>query len=165
MLKAAFGEGNLVVSLSNYQVHLNNKVIRDKNLDEAKMRALIVPHLKGVKGVAFVADMNQVQEASIPQLLRERIINGYHMKRSGVIQFILEPQYFTGTRTTGTSHSTWNPYDARIPLLWMGWGIRQGKSNIVYNMTDIASTVTALLHIQEPNGNIGKPITEVLIRK
>lgn len=165
MLKAAFGEGNLVMSLTNYQVHLNNKVIRDKSLDEVKMNTLIVQHLKGIKGVAFVADMNKVQDASIPQLLRERIINGYHMKRSGGIQFILEPQYFTGTRTTGTSHSTWNPYDARIPLLWMGWGIRQGKSNVVYNMTDIASTVTALLHIQEPNGNIGKPIAEVLSGK
>lgn len=153
------------MSLTNYQVHLNNKVIQDKNLDEAKIRMMIVQHIKGVQGVAFVADMNGVQDASIPQLLRERIINGYHMKRSGSIQFILEPQYFTGSRTTGTSHSAWNPYDARIPLLWMGWGIKQGKSNQVYNMTDIASTVTALLQIQEPNGNIGKPIAEVLSGK
>ena len=28
-------------------------------------------------------------------------------------------------------------------------------------MTDIASTVAALLHIQEPNGNIGQPIREI----
>jgi hypothetical protein len=31
-------------------------------------------------------------------------------------------------------------------------------------MTDIAPTVAALLHIQAPNGNIGKPISEVFIK-
>jgi hypothetical protein len=44
----------------------------------------------------------------------------------------------------------------------MGWGIRQGHSNQVVYMTDIAPTISALLHIQMPNGNVGKPITEVL---
>jgi hypothetical protein len=29
-------------------------------------------------------------------------------------------------------------------------------------MHDIASTIAALLHIQMPSGNIGKPIEEVL---
>jgi hypothetical protein len=29
-------------------------------------------------------------------------------------------------------------------------------------MTDIAPTLAALLHIQMPNGSIGKPITAVL---
>jgi hypothetical protein len=28
-------------------------------------------------------------------------------------------------------------------------------------MTDIAPTISALLHIQEPNGSIGAPIEEV----
>jgi hypothetical protein len=43
----------------------------------------------------------------------------------------------------------------------MGWGINRGTSNRSINMTDIAPTVAALLHIQEPNGCIGKPIEEV----
>ena len=127
LLKETFGEANLVISLTNYQVHLNNKVIWSKKLDEGKMRNLIVRYLKGVKGIAFVADLDRVSEAAIPQMLRERMVNGYHMKRSGAIQFVPEPQHFTGMRLTGTSHSVWNPYDARIPLLWMGWGIPKGK--------------------------------------
>jgi hypothetical protein len=46
----------------------------------------------------------------------------------------------------------------------MGWGIRQGSSNMPVNMTDIAPTLAALLHIQMPNGCIGKPV-EALIKK
>ncbi|STD58661.1 Uncharacterised protein [Empedobacter falsenii] len=43
----------------------------------------------------------------------------------------------------------------------MGWGIKHGKNNNRVYMTDIAPTVAALLHIEEPNGNIGEPVSEV----
>ena len=64
--------------------------------------------------------------------------------------------------TTGTTHGLWNPYDAHIPLLWYGWGIKQGKTNREIYMTDIAPTLAALLRIQMPGGSIGTVITEVL---
>ena len=44
----------------------------------------------------------------------------------------------------------------------MGWGIQHGQLNRETHMTDIAPTIAALLHIQTPNGNIGKTISEVL---
>jgi phosphopentomutase len=56
----------------------------------------------------------------------------------------------------------WNPYDAHIPLLWYGWGIKAGKTNRETYMTDIAPTLAALLHIQMPGGSIGKVISEVM---
>ena len=55
-----------------------------------------------------------------------------------------------------------NPADVHIPMVFMGWGIKQGKSNISYNMTDIAPTISGILRIQEPNGNIGKAVNEAL---
>lgn len=108
-------------------------------------------------------DVEKGDNMAIPQPIRERIINGYNMKRSGVIQIVLEPQWYDGSpRSTGTTHGTWTPYDSHIPLIFMGWGIKPGASNRVVNMTDIAPTISSLLHITEPNGNIGKPILEVL---
>ena len=75
---------------------------------------------------------------------------------------MLNPGLFQGSSKTGTTHGTWNPYDTHIPLVFMGWGIRQGSTNRLTTMSDIAPTLAALLHIQEPNGNIGLPIEEVL---
>ncbi len=60
-----------------------------------------------------------------------------------------------------TTHGVWNPYDAHIPLIWYGWGIKTGKSTREMYMTDIAPTIAALLHIQMPNGSIGTVIQEV----
>ena len=57
---------------------------------------------------------------------------------------------------------TMNPADTHIPMVFMGWGIKQGKTNTSYNMTDIAPTISGLLHIQEPNGNIGKAVNEAI---
>jgi predicted AlkP superfamily pyrophosphatase or phosphodiesterase len=152
----------LVISLGNYQVSLNNRDIKYANLNEDAIKKDCVGFLEKQDGVAFVVDMKNAQTASIPEELRTRIVNGYSIEHSGVIQIILKAGWFAGRGPTGTTHGTWNPYDAHIPLIFMGWGIKHGTLNRETSMTDIAPTVAALLHIQAPNGNIGTPIGEVL---
>jgi phosphopentomutase len=87
-------------------------------------------------------------------------INGYNPQRGGDVLFTLKPAHFDGGNK-GTTHGMWNPYDAHIPLLFFGWNIAPGKTNRETYMTDIASTVAAMLHIQMPNGSVGKVIEEV----
>ncbi|WP_270088915.1 alkaline phosphatase PafA [Sphingobacterium sp. SYP-B4668] len=162
-LSDKFGVSKLVRSLENYQVHLNYSLIEKSNLEERKIKDEIIKVLKKEEGIAYVVDVENGDNMAIPQPLRERIINGYNAKRSGPIQIVLEPQWYGGTpRSTGTTHGTWSPYDSHIPLVFMGWGIKPGASNKVVHITDIAPTIASLLHITEPNGNIGKPIVEVL---
>jgi predicted AlkP superfamily pyrophosphatase or phosphodiesterase len=153
---------NLVISLGNYQVNLNYPVVKYVRLDEDALIKDCIGYLKDQPGVAFVIDMKHAQEANVPEELRTRIINGYSVEHSGAIQIILNPGWYSGKGTTGTTHGTWNPYDTHIPLVFMGWGIQHGHLNRETHMTDIAATIAALLHIQAPNGCIGKPIAEVL---
>ena len=158
-----FGQKGLVKSLMNYQVHLNNKLIDSLKLDEEAIKKVIIKNLKKQDGIAYVVDMENAENMFIPAPLREKIINGYNRKNSGVIQIIAEPQWYSGTpRSTGTTHGVWSSYDSHIPLIFMGWGIKPGVSNKEVNSTDIAPTLASLLHIMEPNGSIGKPIIEVL---
>ena len=152
------------IGFGNYQVNLNNLLIAKNKLDEQEIVSDCIRFMKDKPGVAYVVDMHNIQNTSIPGELRSRIENGYNAERSGAVQIILKPGWYQGygTATTGTTHGTWNPYDAHIPLLFMGWGINKGKSNQPVHMTDIAPTISALLHIQAPNGSIGQPIVEVL---
>ncbi len=156
----------LVISFNNYQVNFNYSIIKYLHLDESVLKSDVIAYLEKLPYVAFAVDMEKAQTAPIPQELRTRIINGYNAERSGAIQIILKPAWFTGHGTndkgpTGTTHGTWNPYDAHIPLVFMGWGIQHGTLNRGTHMTDIAPTIAALLHIQAPNGSIGEPISEV----
>ncbi len=161
-LEKKFSQPNLVLSLGNYQVNFNNLTIEKQNLNEQEIIDFSISYLRKQDGVAYVVDMEKAAFAAIPDFLRTKIINGYNRQRSGAIQIILQPGWFQGYSTTGTTHGTWNPYDTHIPLVFMGWGIKHGSSNRPTSMADIASTLAALLHIQEPNGNIGSPIEEVL---
>lgn len=163
-LQSIFGSNELVLSLLNYQVHFNEKEIGDRELNMDKVKKESISFLEGQTGIAYVVDMENAVNASIPGVIRERIVNGYHHERSGTVQIILQPAWYSSgsAHPTGTSHAAWNPYDSHIPLLFMGWGVRQGKTSRPTHMTDIAATVAALLKIQQPNGCIGSPITEVL---
>jgi predicted AlkP superfamily pyrophosphatase or phosphodiesterase len=163
VLAEKFQVKNIVLSFSNSQVHLNQQLIKANKLNDQEIRKITVDFLREKPGVAFVVDMKNMQEAAIPDLLRSRIINGYNSDRSGSIAIILEPAWYSGApNATGTTHGSWHGYDTHIPLLWMGWGVKQGSTNRVTNMTDIAATLAAMLHIMAPNGSIGEPIQEVM---
>ena len=62
----------------------------------------------------------------------------------------------------GTTHSAWNPYDAHIPLLFYGWKVEHGSTSREVHITDIAPTVTQMLHIQQPNACVGEAIGEIV---
>ena len=108
----------------------------------------------------WAVDAERVNEASVPLEIRERIIKGYHRKRSGEI-FVLP---VTGTYASwsgderGSNHGSWSQSDSHIPLLFYGWHVPHGETASLTHMTDIAPTVCAMLHIQAPDGCLGQPI-------
>ena len=160
-LEQQFKTKGLVRSLGNYQVNINNQAIAANKLDITAVKKAAIDFMKKMPGILYVIDMADAQNATIPPAYRDQIMNGYNVERSGALQIIMKPGWYSGSKT-GTTHGTISPYDTHIPLVFMGWGVKQGKSNVSHNMTDIAATISALLRIQEPNGNIGKPITEAL---
>ena len=162
-LQEKYGSDQLVKSLMNYQVQLNNALIDSLQLNRKEVKETIIRALEQEDGIAYVVDMEGNQNMFIPAPIREKIINGYNRRNSGAIQIIADPQWYSGSpRGTGTTHGVWSAYDSHIPLVFMGWGIKPGVSNKEVHVVDIAPTISSLLHIMEPNGNIGKPIVEVL---
>lgn len=159
-LSGKFGADNLVLSLNNYQVNYNYKQI-SSSTDMDDLREATIQYMQKVEGVAYVVETAKVSEATIPAVIKEKIVNGYNRDLCGEIQIILKPGWYSDSDLKGATHGTWNPYDAHIPLVFMGWGIKHGSSNTEVYMTDIAPTVAALLHIQMPNGAIGKPIVDL----
>ena len=106
--------------------------------------------------------MEEAGEAPIPEPIKTRIINGYNWQRSGDIQIISHDGLLPSYAKKGTTHSVWNSYDSHIPLLFMGWNVKHGSSSKPHYMTDIAPTLAQFLKIENPSGNVGQPIAEVL---
>ena len=162
MLKDKFKVDQLISKITNNQVYLDDKLMSENNLDAEQVKQYLIDILNKDQSVLFAVDMKKAGSSSIPEPIKTRIANGYNWQRSGDIQVIYHDNWLPTYAKLGTTHGAWNSYDSHIPLIFMGWGIKNGESNKDYNMTDIAPTISALLHIQFPSGNIGNPITEVI---
>ena len=161
-LEKKFAASKLILGIDNYQIYLNTNLIKEKNLDEEGIKAEIIKNLLKDPRVLYAVDLKNVGSAPIPEPIKTRIINGYNWSRSGDIQIVSHDGLLPSYAKKGTTHSVWNSYDAHIPLIFMGWKVNKGESNHPYFMTDIAPTLAQFLRIENPSGNVGNPITEVL---
>lgn len=149
--------GDIVKTVMNYQVFFNRDVIKSKQLDFDNIKQTVVNVLKEDPSVLYACDMAKASTESIPEEVKSRIINGYNRERSGDVVIILKPNFYAHSMK-GTDHGAWNSYDTHIPLVFMGWGIKHGATTKQTFMTDIAPTIAAMLHVQAPNGCVGKAI-------
>ena len=140
---------------------MNTDEIERKNKEVKEISKIVISILKRKPGIVNAVESEAISGASLPEPQKKMFLNGYHPKRSGDILFTFKPGYFDGG-TKGTTHGLWNPYDAHIPLLFFGWNVNPGATNRETYMTDISATLAAMLHIQMPNGCVGKVITEVI---
>lgn len=159
-LQKEFGNGAIIERMINYQVFLNHDFIQSKGLDRGAVKRSVIQALLRQPGIDKAIDLENVTNTTLPLPLKTVLFNSYNQRLSGDVQYVYKPQWIEAGQK-GTTHGSWNPYDSHIPLLWFGWGIKQGKTNRETYMTDIAPTLAALLHIQMPNASVGKVIEEV----
>ncbi|MBS1510395.1 MAG: alkaline phosphatase family protein [Bacteroidetes bacterium] len=155
------GIKNAVRTIMNYQVYLDKKGIAEQSHTAAEVTPLVIDLLKQKDFIIAAVELDKINTATLPSPQKEMMVNGYNPKRSGDVQFTFKAGYFDGGKR-GTTHGLWNPYDAHIPCLFFGWGVKPGKIYRETHMTDIAPTVAALLHIQMPSGSVGQVITELV---
>ncbi len=161
-LQQKFGSDKLVASVMNYQIYLNDAEIQSKGLQKDAVKQFILDILNQNERILYAVDLQKAAQSSIPEPIKTRIINGYNWQRSGDIQVISHDSMLPSYAKKGTTHSVWNSYDAHIPLIFMGWKIKHGESSQPHFMTDIAPTIAQLLKIENPSGNVGTPINEVI---
>lgn len=160
LLQQRFGKTNMVSRMINYQVYFNDALVTE-DIRQAVVDLTIAQLLK----YPFIANAYESRKAAqlpLPATIQQLAANGYNMKLSGDIQYNYMPQWYASGNPKGTSHGVWYTYDTHIPLVWYGWGVKQGRSTREVFMTDIAATLAALLKIQMPSGCIGKPISELI---
>lgn len=162
-LKTQFGVDSLCLGSWNYQFYLNHSVIEAKKLDKEKITNAAIAFLQKTTGVERVIEYSKLEKTVLPASIKEQFINGYYPNRCGDVLVLLKPGYIDDEYGgKGTTHGVWSPYDAHIPLLFYGNGIAKGKRYDKTYMTDIAPTLSSLLHIQMPSGCIGNVIQEVI---
>ncbi len=151
----------LVSFVGEYNIYFNHPLMDSLHISNESLTSIVTNYLEKKSQVLQVVESRKAAIAPLPQFARERIINGYNSQRGGDLVLVAKSGVVDGF-PTGTSHGVLYNYDAHIPFLLVGNGIKHGAINTPTYMTDIAPTITTLLGIQMPSGSIGKPVLEVL---
>ena len=150
--------GDVIKAEDAGRIYLNHQLIEKngKTIDEVK--AAVIKELEKDENILYVVDYDKALTTSIPQPIRERIVNGYNKKRSGDLFYVPKAGFENVDKSAdykGTTHGQWNPYDSHIPFVLFGWNVKHGETSEPSYIVDIAPTICEMLHIQMPNSCVG----------
>jgi hypothetical protein len=163
-LEKKFGDGKWISSPNEHSLYLNWELIQEKKLDNAevtrvaKEAALLIPHVFRVYTREQLLNGNAVGDQ-----VGRRVMNGFYARRGADVYILLEPYWIFGA--AGTTHGTTFSYDAHVPIIFMGPGIRAGKFHQAIAVNDIAPTLATLLEVETPSGSVGRVLSEIFEEK
>ena len=160
-MEETYKSSNLIESISNDQIFLNRKKIKELDLDLDDVQEAIVNEIIDYKFIDKAYTATIMTTTSFSLGIEQLIQNGFSQKRSGDVVFILDPAVISYGKT-GSTHGSAYSYDTHVPLLFFGKGIKQGETFQKTEITDIAPTMSALLNISYPNVNTGQPLDFVI---
>ena len=141
------------------RIYLNRDAIARQSQRGDAVKQALIRELERRDDILYAVDYDRALTTSVPQPIRERIVNGYNKKRSGDIFYVPRAGWENvpaGKDYKGTTHGQWNPYDTHIPFALYGWGVGHGRSTETVHITDIAPTICSMLRIQMPNSCVGQ---------
>jgi predicted AlkP superfamily pyrophosphatase or phosphodiesterase len=151
---------SLLLSYSNQQLFLNRDLIESKKIMLQQVQEDAADFLQKMENVSEVLTAKALNNNNFTEGARYLMQRGYNAARSGDVLVNYAPAYMDYPHY-GTTHGSPYSYDTHVPLIFYGWGIKQGSTTEQVYITDIAATLAMMLNIQFPNGCTGKPIQSV----
>jgi hypothetical protein len=159
-LKDKFGDGKWVIALSTGP-YLNRDLIREKKLSEAEVERVAAEAVAQVPHVFRVYTREQLLNGGgMGDRITRRVINGFYPSRAADL-FVLEEAYWIDS-AKGTTHGSAFDYDAHVPVIFMGPGVKPGRYHRNIMPNDIAPTLATMLDVETPSGSVGRVLDEML---
>lgn len=155
-----YGEGKWIVSPAEHSLYLNLDLIRQKKLDRAEVNRVAAEAALEIPHVFRVYTRERLMEgAALEDQVGRRVMQGFYVRRGADIYVLLEPYWMFGG--SGTTHGTTFSYDAHVPVIFMGAGIRPGQYVNAIAVNDVAPTLAAILRVETPSGSVGRVLGEI----
>ncbi len=157
-----YAEGDLILNVSNEQVFLNTKLMKEKGIEASEIESYVAASLMDLPAITGAFTKTDLKKSLQLAGQAELVWRGFNPRRSGDVTYVFEPNYIDGGYgRVGTTHGAgWN-YDTHVPILFYGWGIKKGSTTDRLSITDIAPTVSTMLNIGLPSGATGQPIKAI----
>lgn len=153
-------DGKWVVGEAGPNIYLNHALAAQHGIAVREMAAAAVEEARGVNGIWNAFTREQLLNGWVPDYpFRQRITNGYHAKMGGDIYLLEAPGFYLGGPSGTGHHAIWD-YDAHVPILFRAKGIKPGHYLRLVYTNAIAPTISKLLGIEAPSGNVGVPLVD-----
>jgi hypothetical protein len=160
-LTKRWGEGPWVIGRSGPAPYFNLDTIRAKNLSREEVEIVAAAAAREVPHIYRVYTRTQLRSGSVlNDIVDRRVQAGFHYGRASDLFIVSEPYWLFEAR--GTSHGTPYNYDAHVPVVFMGQGIKAGRYHQRAAVNDIATTLASLLEVENPSGSSGRVLHEML---
>lgn len=153
-LSARFGPGEWVAALEAPNVYLNEDLIAEKKLDPASVQdaagraALKIPGF-----LTYYTRARLLQGAVDDTALGRAVQLSFFPERSGDLVLVARPYYLWGKygeTNAGSTHGSPYRYDAHVPMIFWGAGIKPGVFPERADPADFAMTFASQLGIDPP---------------
>jgi len=162
-LAKKYGEGDWISGPAEHSLYLNLDLVRRKKLDRAEVDAAAAEAARAVPHVFRVYTREQlIGGKAMEDEVGRRVMNGFYERRGADVFILLEPYWMFSTH--GTTHGSAFNYDAHVPVIFMGAGIKAGRLDETIAVNDVAPTLATLLGIQTPSGSVGRVLAEIFAR-
>ncbi len=156
-----FGGERWVSALEDPHIFLNRKLIAEKKLDPAEVQRVAGEAAAGIEGFGGFFTRTQLLRGEVPDTEMGRALQRtYYAPRGGDVVMWMLPFYFWGKyaeKDAGSTHGTSYRYDAEVPVLISGAGVKPGRYG-TREMIDLAPTLSYLLGVATPAGSEGAVI-------
>jgi predicted AlkP superfamily pyrophosphatase or phosphodiesterase len=160
-LAQKYGSGNWIQSPSEHSLYLNWALIREKNLDAAEVERIAARAALALPHVFRVYTRDQLMNGAIANdQVGRRVQNGFFAKRAADVYILVDPYWMFSQH--GTTHGSAFSYDAHVPVIFMGPGIKAGLYHEAATVNDIAPTLATMLGIETPSGSVGRVLSQIL---
>jgi predicted AlkP superfamily pyrophosphatase or phosphodiesterase len=158
-LAPSLGKGQFVRGFVAGDIYISAAVWSRVKGDAATI-ARLKAELGKVDGVGrvYVADELQANRFDADPIGRSLAL-GFDRERSGDIEVAVKPYWIIAP--AGASHGSRHEYDARVPLILMGKGIKPGEYVAPASPADIAPTLAYLAGVKLPKAQ-GRVLTEAI---
>lgn len=160
-LSRGFGT-SLLLSFSDFQVVLDDKALETRKLDGAAVRRAAAAWLGRQPGVAIAVARDDLGTCDDLQGYQAALRRSYFPGRSGDVLFLLRPFAVLDESDTGTSHGLPYAYDAQVPVVLLGHGVRPGLYTQRIHPSDVAPTAAMLMEMGGLAAAEGVPRSEAI---
>lgn len=161
-LEAKFGAPDLVAGSEELDLYLNQKAIETRKLDAAAVRRAAAAWLSAQPGVEAAVAADDLSAANEQRGFLHALKVGYYPGRSGDVLFFPKQWKVLTDEPAGTNHGTPYSYDAQVPVIFSGKGVKAGTYPQQISVTDVAPTLAALLEVGAPAQSEGRTLHEAL---